>query len=583
MVLAFALILSIGTTGVSAAEDSAAITRGEFAKMLWELSGSGRPGPNANLPFTDVDPDYAEAVAYLYTKGVFSDYSDNIFGQNEPVTWEMAYVMAARNWNLAPDSPESYTGYEDATDLSEWAQSAASYMFERELGASEFQCHPQHPITYDEASAFLASVRDVCDKEYFKPGGELDTFLEKLAADDLFSGTVGVSKYGEVIFENGYGFLNRENEVKMPPDAKINVGSINKSMTAVAICQLVQAGKMSYDDLLETYVPEFAELSKGRITIELLLRHSAGLGNFFQNEEYMKNKDNIDTIQGMIPYTIPDELLFEPGTDVSYSNSSYVILGAVIESVSGEDYFDYIEHYIFTPAGMENSGYFSKFSDTNNMANGYYFDESHNLVNNFDTLPARGSSAGGGYSTAGDLLRYMDALNNDVLLYNTLDEVIPSVVAGTFSGGSTGVKATCDNRPASGYAVTILANTDAGYDRVTNEINRFLFNAQPSPSIGQAQVHINGELLITTMLTELNGEKWLSLIAVCDALGATVNNDTIELNDVILTISDEGVICTVNGETQPVTTRRLNLNGKMTIFVPVQFLIDTFGCQIITP
>ena len=589
MAFTLALIMSFGVFSISAvANPNGSITRGEFAQMLWETNG--KPEPGKGCPFTDVDADNAKAIASLYEKGVVTGYGGGIFGQDDVLTWEMVYVFAMRNWNLISDNPGAYVGYEDAASISSWAQNAASYMFEQGLGAAITYCSPQSPVTRSEAAALLTDIKN---KEYFKPGGELDVFIERLASEDRFSGTVAVGKNDSIIFEGAYGYANRETGLKMQTKTKINLGSINKSFTAVAICQLIQEGKLSYSDTLETYLPEFAELSKGRITIEQILTHTAGLGNFRTNEEYLRNKDRIFTTEELLPYTMMESLLFEPGTDNSYSNSGFVILGAIIERVAQKDYFDYIDQRVFTPAGMESSTYKYDPNDEG-FAKGYIIEGDRNFIDNKELLPPVGCSAGGGYSTASDMLRFMNALNNDILLNGSLTELFSSTgtgygmyrtkVAGKdaigMSGGAEGIASSYEIYPEVGYSVAILTNSDDGFNRVFSEIKRFLLGAAPAPTMRRGQVEVNGETVETTILTQ-DDEAFVPLIEILETLGANITDETIRLNNVTLTISSDGVTCTIEGETKAVPSRRMMSGGRAMVFAPIHFYIETFGCQIV--
>ena len=615
LMLLFALVMSIGMISACVADTSAKaywqqavaigivdtdtkpseiITRGEFVAMLWKLNG--KPEPSIDCPFSDLDSEIAKAATSLFERGVLAGYDSGILGTNDPVTNEMAYVMATHNWNLIPSDPNSYNGYEDADSLSEWARTAASYIFEQGVGSSKTICNPEHAITYGEAVSLLIHLHQA---EYFKPGGELDTFIEGLSVEDAFSGTVAVGRGDEILFEGAYGYADRENGVKMLPDTKLNLGSINKSFTAVAIGQLAQAGKLSYSDTIETYLPELAELSKGKMTIEHMLLHTSGLGDFRQSENYRKDMGSLKTMEEMLPYAIPNELLFEPGSGNSYSNSGYLILGVMIERISGEDYFDYIDRHIFAPANMSNSGYYSKFSDTENMAKGYYYDENRTLANNFDTLPLLGSSAGGGYSTARDMLHFMNALNTDVFLHNTYDELrskdglgygmgvqrgkVPRVGA---SGGAPGISSTYETYPDTGYSIVILTNINDSltnqldsFNRVLDEIRWFLFNTPPAPVIKNIQVEINGNIVDTRALLQ-GDEILLPLLEMCNALDAVITDETIELNGIIINISPEGVTYTANNEARPLPTRVININGKMLVLAPLQFYSETLGYQI---
>ena len=332
--------------------------------------------------------------------------------------------------------------------------------------------------------------------EYFRSGGEFDLFIGNLASEGRFSGTIAVALDQHLLYEAAYGIRDREHNLPMQTDTTLNVASIGKSFTAIAIAQLVQSGKLSYNDLVETYLPQFAELSRGQITIEYLLTHRSGLGDFRSNPNYIRDMNQLIHIQENLPYILSEDLQFQPGERSLYSNSGYMVLGAIIEVVSGIDFYDYIQAHIFDPAGMTNSGFYSKFEDIPNRAWGYFINPQGILTNNITNHPYRGSSAGGSYSSAEDIIRFMQGFNTDLFLKNTQAEMFPypnapqsgfgmqrRQVAGhtviSMSGGSPGVRSTYETYPELGYHIAVLTNSDDGFNTVMEELRRFLFGVIP--------------------------------------------------------------------------------------------------------
>ncbi|MCL2557295.1 MAG: beta-lactamase family protein, partial [Treponema sp.] len=413
------------------------------------------------------------------------------------------------------------------------------------------------------------------DTDYFLPGGRLDTFLRDLADRGLFSGTVGVGRAGEVLFLGGYGYADLDAGRAMRPDTGVNLGSVNKSFTAVAIGQLAQSGRLSYGDAVETFLPEFAEISAGLITIEHLLRHTSGLGDFRGNPDYIRNMNDLQTIAQMLPYAIPERLLFAPGSGYSYSNSGYLALGAVIERVSGEDYYAYVGRHIFARAGMENTGSYRKTDQRENLAIGYYLDEAGRTVSNIANMPLLGNSAGGGYSTAEDMLRYIHALNGDVFMRDTALTLIPEIMVSGMAGGAPGVSAIYENHAESGYYIVILSNASAGHAAALDEIRRFLFAAPPRPSLARVAVEING-LSATLSALRLGDEIFLPLFETGRAAGASVSDGGIEFNGAVVTVSDNRVSYLASGDAVSVPSRTMMLNGSAVIFIPLEFFQEIF-------
>ncbi len=173
---------------------------------------------------------------------------------------------------------------------------------------------------------------------------ELKAYLDKVVAGDLFSGTVLLARNGEVLFKGAYGQANKDFDTPNNIDTKFNLGSMNKMFTAVAVAQLAKRGKLSFDDPVGKYLSTDwlpVEVA-GKITIRHLLTHTSGLGSYF-NEKFMNSSRalfrNVDDYK---PLVADDRPAFEPGTKWAYSNTGFLLLGAVIEKVTGQNYFDYV-------------------------------------------------------------------------------------------------------------------------------------------------------------------------------------------------------------------------------------------------
>ena len=180
-----------------------------------------------------------------------------------------------------------------------------------------------------------------------------------------------VAKDGEVLFGKAYGMADRDKGIPNQLDTKFNLGSVGKTFTGVAIAQLAQEGKLAFDDPVGKYVSVLPADIADKVTIEQLLTHTSGFGDFM-TPEYHANKDNVLTIPEFMRYVVNQPLRFEPGTAHQYSNGGYILLGAVIESVSGKSYYDYIREHVLEPAGMEHTDFYEKDADTPNLARGYH-------------------------------------------------------------------------------------------------------------------------------------------------------------------------------------------------------------------
>ena len=243
-----------------------------------------------------------------------------------------------------------------------------------------------------------------------------------------FSGVVLIAKNDKIIFNKAYGLADQTFKAPNDTATRFNLGSMNKMFTAIAIGQLIQAGKLSFDEPLAEALPDYPNKAvAAKITIRQLLSHTSGLGDFFK-DEFFTHREKYVSLKSYLPLFQNDSLQFKPGARFSYSNAGFIVLGVVIEKVSGEDYFDYIKHHIYQPVGMLRSGSFKRDSVVTDLATGYTWPDGSNPLHlkprimNWQTLPVQGSSAGGGYATASDLLRFSIAVKNHTLLNATLTD-----------------------------------------------------------------------------------------------------------------------------------------------------------------
>ncbi|MBP6820436.1 MAG: serine hydrolase [Acidobacteria bacterium] len=289
---------------------------------------------------------------------------------------------------------------------------------------------------------------------------DLPGWLDKQAAEDKFSGAVLIAKNGQPVFQKAVGLANKESKTPNRMDTKFNLGSINKIFTRIAITQLIEQGKLAWDDKLGKLLPDYPNKdAKEKVTLKHLVEMQSGIGDFFGPKFEAVPKTKIRSINDYLPLFANEALTFEPGTKRAYSNGGYIVLGAIIEKVTGKSYYDYVREHIFKPAGMTNTDAFFSDAKTPNLAEGYRLNEKGERVNNLDTRPARGSSAGGGYSTTEDLLKFSNALlaNKLISVGNT-----KQIVGGGLgvAGGAPGINSELEIDPASGYTIVVMGNYD---------------------------------------------------------------------------------------------------------------------------
>jgi hypothetical protein len=182
---------------------------------------------------------------------------------------------------------------------------------------------------------------------------EIAVFVEDLCERDLFSGTVLMARGGDVLYEHACGEASKRFHVANDMDTRFNLGSMNKMFTSTAIMQLIEEGTLSLDEPISTYVNETwlpSEMTE-RITIHHLLSHTSGLGSYFNEEYDMGARKRFRVVDDYKVLVAGDTLAFEPGGRFSYSNTGMLLLGVVIESVTGGSYFDHIRANIYDPAG----------------------------------------------------------------------------------------------------------------------------------------------------------------------------------------------------------------------------------------
>jgi CubicO group peptidase (beta-lactamase class C family) len=338
---------------------------------------------------------------------------------------------------------------------------------------------------------------------------ELDRYLDKLANAGAFSGTVLVAREGRQLYARALGLADAAGSVPNGVDTKYNLGSMNKMFTAIAVAQLVEQGTLTLETSVGRYLPDLPAAIGDRVTLHHLLTHTSGLGDFF-GPRFEAVKESLRSPRDYFPLFIDQPLRFEPSARWDYSNAGFIVLGAVIEAASGRDYFDHVRERIFAPAGMSSTDSYEKTARVPDLARGYTTplppnpadlrveDVLGTRVDNHDILPRMGSSAGGGYSTVTDLLRFELALRDGTLVHpETANRWLTGVVPLPFSederygygfqeehylgtrisghgGGFPGVSAKLDIYRDLGYTVAVLSNVDAGAPPVVAKIRELI-------------------------------------------------------------------------------------------------------------
>jgi CubicO group peptidase (beta-lactamase class C family) len=341
-------------------------------------------------------------------------------------------------------------------------------------------------------------ARKLTDAEKVK---ELDAYVQKLAEADVFSGAVLLARNGQVLFKKAYGQANKDFNAPNRVDTKFNLGSMNKMFTSVAIAQLVERGKLSFDDPLSKFLPDFPSREAAeKIKIKHLLTHTAGLGSYFNRKFMESSRALYRTVDDMMKLAEDEKIAFEPGSRWAYSNTGMLVLGKVIEKATGQSYFDYIRENIHKPAGMINSDCYELDRVNPNLAVGYqkeFTDNGVSFRNNIFEHVIRGGPAGGGYSTVEDLMRFDVALRSHKLVgaeyVKLLLSAKPELNSPDYgygfgidkvrrivghSGGFPGISSNLDMFLDSGYTAVVMSNYGGGSQPVVIKIQELVLAGQ---------------------------------------------------------------------------------------------------------
>ena len=315
--------------------------------------------------------------------------------------------------------------------------------------------------------------------------GDLITAVRKKIDQDVaagrFAGAALVAKNGKTIFAEAYGLADRESKTPNTLKTRFRLGSMNKMFTAVATMQLVQSGKLDLKAPFGNYLTDYPNKDvASKVTVEHLLTHTGGTGDIF-GPEFEKNRLQLKTLHDYVNLYGQRKLEFEPGSRWQYSNYGFLLLGGLIEKVSGQSYYDYVRDHIFKPAGMTSTASEPEEQKVADRSVGYTKFGGGDWQPNTDTLPYRGTSAGGGYSTVEDLLRFATALQGHKLLNAQYTDMLTtgkvdagggryafgfqdSMVNGTrcfgHGGGAPGMNGMLQICPGPGYVIAVLANMD---------------------------------------------------------------------------------------------------------------------------
>jgi len=315
----------------------------------------------------------------------------------------------------------------------------------------------------------------------------LSAVADQLAKEQHFSGTMLVAQGDRILIDRAYGDANIEWHIHNRPDTRFRLGSITKQFTAACVLLLQERGKLQLSDTLGQHLPELPQ-AWHKVTILQLLTHTSGIHSFTDipqysaNERYTKTPAQILDLVGTLP------LDFEPGSKFNYSNSGYVVLGMLIEKISGASYAQFLQQNVFDPLGMKDSGYDTNTAIIPRRASGYS-EHGGSLQNAGFIDMSIPHAAGALYSTTGDLLRWQRALYGGKLLKPESLQAMTTPKLENYAmglgiqdgpegkqyghgGGIEGFRTLIGYRPAERISVILLSNMETPF---LGEIERPLF------------------------------------------------------------------------------------------------------------
>jgi CubicO group peptidase (beta-lactamase class C family) len=321
---------------------------------------------------------------------------------------------------------------------------------------------------------------------------KFEEYAQATAKAEHFSGAILVARDGKVLVSKGYGMADVENDVPNTPETRFRLGSLTKQFTAASILLLQERGKLSVQDSICKYVAPCPEAWQP-VTIHHLLSHTGGVPDFTGFPDYARTKREPTTVEATIGRFRSLPLDFKPGEDWKYSNSGYVLLGHVVEKVSGKSYESFLRENIFEPLKMTSTGYDHPDQIIKRRARGYAAGPDGGVINASYLDMSIPFSAGGLYSTVGDLYLWDQALYGEkILKKSSLDAMFTAVRSGygygygvsklfnrrlaTHGGGIEGFSTTIHRFPDDHVTVIVLSNyEDARSGRIARDLAAVAF------------------------------------------------------------------------------------------------------------
>ncbi len=341
---------------------------------------------------------------------------------------------------------------------------------------------------------------------------KLDTYFTAANKTDIFNGSVLITNNGKVVLNKGYGYKNVDSKLLNNENTIYQIGSVTKQFTSVIILKLAEQGKLSLNDKLSKYFPDLPSAEK--ITIENLLSHTSGIWNYTNDANFMQTRVDRplsrDSMLLLIKYKPLD---FEPGIKYSYSNSGYMLLGYIIEKVTGKKYEQVVRQTIFQPLGMSHSGFDFTHLQSPDKATGYSSIISGKGDKSMIVDSSVSFSAGAIYTTVDDLRKWNQSLTTSKILQPAslqnaftprlshyglgwLIDTMQQKRVISHNGGIHGFLSSNVMVPADSINIILLSNSNGSkLDMLKKNIAAILYNQPYDLPGAKAEVKIEKELL----------------------------------------------------------------------------------------
>jgi CubicO group peptidase (beta-lactamase class C family) len=247
----------------------------------------------------------------------------------------------------------------------------------------------------------------------------IDSLLNAKYTEDAPGASFLISRNGNIIYKKAFGLANLELNVPMKTDNAFKIGSLTKQFTAISILMLMEQGKLNLDDEITKFIPDYPT-NGNKITIHHLLTHTSGIKDYTRIKSLNEIAQKDLTPLELIDFSKNEPIDFVPGEEYKYNNSGYVILGYIIEKVTGQSYANFVEEQIFNKLEMTASQYASQRKVIKNRASGYQKKDSY--INRMDFSLTLAYSGGGLMSTVDDMFTWQEAIKNNLLISKETSE-----------------------------------------------------------------------------------------------------------------------------------------------------------------